>query len=153
MDPEFDDVVSVEDLMALERGYAEQQRGGAVSRRCQFEYAWGLVRSRYGQDVARGVALLQELMPKGTREEQRDYIFYLALGNCRLREGYERALAHVERLLGAEPHNPQGLRLRRLIRDRMRRDGLLGAAIVGGVALGVAGLAGLLGLAISRARH
>ncbi|KAM9609507.1 mitochondrial fission 1 protein isoform 1-T1 [Morphnus guianensis] len=149
MDPEFDDVVSVEDLMALERRFAEQRRGGAVSRRCQFEYAWGLVRSPYGNDVARGVALLQELMPKGTKEEQRDYTFYLALGNYRLKE-YERALAHVERLLGAEPHNSQGLRLQRLIRQRMRRDGLLGAAIVGGVALGVAGL---LGLAISRARH
>ncbi|XP_030330432.1 mitochondrial fission 1 protein [Strigops habroptila] len=152
MDPDFDDVVSVEDLMALERRYAEQRQGGAVTRSCQFEYAWGLVRSPYGGDVRKGVALLQELLPKGTREEQRDYVFYLALGNYRLKE-YERALEHVERLLGAEPQNPQGLRLRRRIRDSMKRDGLLGAAIVGGVALGVAGLAGLLGLAISRARH
>ncbi|XP_061211367.1 mitochondrial fission 1 protein [Neopsephotus bourkii] len=152
MDPDFDDVVSVEDLMALERRYAEQRQGGAVSRSCQFEYAWGLVRSPYGADVRKGVALLQELLPKGTREEQRDYVFYLALGNYRLKE-YERALEHVERLLGAEPQNTQGLRLRRRIRDSMKRDGLLGAAIVGGVALGVAGLAGLLGLAISRARH
>lgn len=34
---------------------------------------------------------------------------------------YERALAHVEQLLAAEPQNSQGLRLRRLIRQRMRR--------------------------------
>ncbi|KAM8985994.1 LOW QUALITY PROTEIN: mitochondrial fission 1 protein [Ara ararauna] len=152
MDPDFDDAVAVEDLVALERRYEEQRRGGAVSRSCQFEYAWGLVRSPYGADVRKGVALLQELLPKSTREEQRDCVFYLALGNYRLKE-YERALEHVERLLGAEPQNTQGLRLRRRIRDSMKRDGLLGAAIVGGVALGVAGLAGLLGLAISRARH
>lgn len=44
---------------ALEGRYAEEQRGGAVSLRCQFEYAWGLGRSPYGRDVARGVALLQ----------------------------------------------------------------------------------------------
>ncbi|KAM9258049.1 LOW QUALITY PROTEIN: mitochondrial fission 1 protein, partial [Morus bassanus] len=119
MDPEFDDVVSVEDLMALERRYAEERRGGAVSRRCQFEYAWGLVRSPYGHDVARGVALLQELT-KGTKEEQRDYIFYLALGNYRLKE-YERGAGPRGSAAGAEPHNSQGLRLRRLIHDRMRR--------------------------------
>ncbi|XP_071656334.1 mitochondrial fission 1 protein isoform X2 [Patagioenas fasciata] len=149
MDPEFDDVVAPEDLMALERRFAEERRGGAVSRRCQFEYGWALVRSRYRSDVQRGVALLGELLPEGTREEQRDYSFYLALGNYRLKE-YERSLSHLDRLLALEPQNQQGLRLRRHVRDRMRRDGLLGAAIVGGVALGVAGL---LGLAISRARH
>ncbi|XP_071656333.1 mitochondrial fission 1 protein isoform X1 [Patagioenas fasciata] len=87
MDPEFDDVVAPEDLMALERRFAEERRGGAVSRRCQFEYGWALVRSRYRSDVQRGVALLGELLPEGTREEQRDYSFYLALGNYRLKMG------------------------------------------------------------------
>ncbi|XP_035428137.1 mitochondrial fission 1 protein isoform X1 [Cygnus atratus] len=152
MEPEFDDVVSVEDLMALERRYAAESRSGAPSRGCSFEYAWGLVRSPYGADVAKGLALLRELMADGTPEEKRDYVYYLAVGNYRLKE-YERALGYVGALLQAEPQNSQGLRLQRLIRARMHRDGLLGAAIVGGVALGVAGLAGLLGLAISRARH
>uniref|UniRef100_A0A8V5GV41 Uncharacterized protein n=1 Tax=Melopsittacus undulatus TaxID=13146 RepID=A0A8V5GV41_MELUD len=63
---------------------------------------------------------IPELLPKGTREEQRDYIFYMALGNYRLKE-YERALEHVERLLGAEPQNTQGLRLRQRIQESMRR--------------------------------
>ncbi|XP_059693699.1 mitochondrial fission 1 protein isoform X3 [Haemorhous mexicanus] len=58
MDPEFDDVVAVEDLMALERRYAAERQQGALSRQCRFEYGWGLVRSRYREDTARGVALL-----------------------------------------------------------------------------------------------
>ncbi|XP_074787023.1 mitochondrial fission 1 protein [Athene noctua] len=152
MEPEFDDFVSVEELMALERRWAGQRRGGAVSPRCQLEYGGGLVRSRYGNDVSRGVTLLQELVPQGPGEGQQELSFYLALGNYRLKE-YERALAQVGRFLAAEPESPRGLRLQQQIRHHMRRDGLLGAAIVGGVALGVAGLAGLLGLAISRARH
>ncbi|XP_053908758.1 mitochondrial fission 1 protein isoform X3 [Cuculus canorus] len=125
MDPEFEDPVAVEDLIALERRYALEARGGSVSRRCQFEYGWGLVRSPYGHDIQKGVTLLQELLPGGSQEEQRDCSFYLALGNLRLRE-YERALTHIERLLANEPHNQQGQRLRRLIRQHMERDPLIG---------------------------
>ncbi|XP_040513127.2 mitochondrial fission 1 protein [Gallus gallus] len=152
MDPEFDDVVAPEDLMALERRYAEESHRGAPSRRCRFEYAWGLLRSRYNSDVRKGVAMFRELMADGAPEEQRDCVYYLAVGNYRLKE-YEQALKYVGALLQAEPGNTQGLRLQQLVRARMHRDGMLGAAIVGGVALGVAGLAGLLGFAISRARH
>ncbi|XP_054374444.1 mitochondrial fission 1 protein [Molothrus ater] len=85
MDPEFDDVVAVEDLMALERRYAAERQQGALSRQCRFEYGWGLVRSRYREDTARGVALLSELLPETPPEEQRDVLFYLALGYYRLK--------------------------------------------------------------------
>ncbi|XP_053825386.1 mitochondrial fission 1 protein isoform X4 [Vidua macroura] len=123
MDPEFDDEVAVEDLMALERRYAAELQQGAPSRQRRFEYGWGLVRSRYREDTARGWSCSPE---------------------------YERSLAHLERLLAAEPQNAQVLRLRSRVRNRLRRDGLVGAAIVGGVVMGVAGL---LGVAIARARH
>ncbi|XP_063038476.1 mitochondrial fission 1 protein isoform X1 [Melospiza melodia melodia] len=159
MDPEFDDVVAVEDLMALERRYAAELQQGAPSRQCRFEYGWGLVRSRYREDTARGVALLSELLPETPAEEQRDVLFYLALGCYRLKvtqvtrvspQEYERALEHLERLLVAEPQNAQVQRLRSRVRSRLRRDGLVGAAIVGGVVMGVAGL---VGVAIARARQ
>ena len=38
--------------------------------------------------------LLKELLPKGSKEEEWDYIFYLAMGNCQLKE-YEEALKYV----------------------------------------------------------
>ncbi|XP_064593971.1 mitochondrial fission 1 protein isoform X1 [Zonotrichia leucophrys gambelii] len=88
MDPEFDDVVAVEDLMALERRYAAELQQGAPSRQCRFEYGWGLVRSRYREDTARGVALLSELLPETPPEEQRDVLFYLALGCYRLKTAW-----------------------------------------------------------------
>lgn len=37
----------------------EQERRGAVSEKAQFEYSWCLVRSRYLQDMKKGVALLE----------------------------------------------------------------------------------------------
>uniref|UniRef100_A0A8V0XEA4 Fission, mitochondrial 1 n=1 Tax=Gallus gallus TaxID=9031 RepID=A0A8V0XEA4_CHICK len=120
MDPEFDDVVAPEDLMALERRYAEESHRGAPSRRCRFEYAWGLLRSRYNSDVRKGVAMFRELMADGAPEEQRDCVYYLAVGNYRLKE-YEQALKYVGALLQAEPGNTQGLRLQQLVRARMHR--------------------------------
>ncbi|XP_077645632.1 mitochondrial fission 1 protein [Lonchura striata] len=149
MDPEFDEAVAAEDLLALERRYAAELQQGTPSRQRRFEYGWGLVRSRYRQDTARGVALLSELLPETPPQEQRDILFYLALGYYRLKE-YERSLELLERLLAAEPQNAQVQRLRGRVRNQLRRDGLVGAAIVGGVVVGVAGL---LGVAIARARH
>ncbi|KAM8794227.1 LOW QUALITY PROTEIN: mitochondrial fission 1 protein [Eudromia elegans] len=131
----------------LERRYGAALRAGSPSRQVTFEYAWGLVRSRYGGDVAKGVALLEELLPQGT-EEQRDYVYYLGLGHYRLKH-YERSLQFLDGLLRAEPTNGQGLRLRRRVRSSMRREGLLGMALVGGVALGIAGL---VGVAIAKAK-
>ncbi|XP_042748661.1 mitochondrial fission 1 protein, partial [Lagopus leucura] len=105
---------------ALERRYAEECQQGAPSRRSRFEYAWGLLRSRYNSDVQKGVAMFRELMADGAPEEQRDCVYYLAVGNYRLKE-YEQALRFVRALLQAEPSNTQGLRLQQLIRARMHR--------------------------------
>lgn len=90
-----------------------------------------------------------ELLTKGSKEEQRDYVFYLAVGNYRLKE-YEKALKYVRGLLQTEPQNNQAKELERLIDKAMKKDGLVGMAIVGGMALGVAGVAGLIGLAVSK---
>lgn len=93
--------------------------------------------------------LSAELLTKGSKEEQRDYVFYLAVGNYRLKE-YEKALKYVRGLLQTEPQNNQAKELERLIDKAMKKDGLVGMAIVGGMALGVAGVAGLIGLAVSK---
>lgn len=39
--------------------YKEQEKRGSVSEKAQFEYAWCLVRSRYQNDMKRGIALLE----------------------------------------------------------------------------------------------
>lgn len=138
-------------LKKFEKKFQSEKAAGSVSKSTQFEYAWCLVRSKYNDDIRKGIALLEELLPKGSKEEQRDYVFYLAVGNYRLKE-YEKALKYVRGLLQTEPQNNQAKELERLIDKAMKKDGLVGMAIVGGMALGVAGLAGLIGLAVSKSK-
>lgn len=135
----------------FEKKFQSEKAAGSVSKSTQFEYAWCLVRSKYNDDIRKGIALLEELLLKGTQDEQRDYVFYLAVGNYRLKE-YDRALKYVRGLLHTEPQNSQAKELERLIDKAMKKDGLVGMAIVGGMALGVAGLAGLIGLAVSKSK-
>ncbi|XP_029419028.1 mitochondrial fission 1 protein [Nannospalax galili] len=162
MEAVLNELVSVEDLKKFEKKFQSEQAAGSVSKSTQFEYAWCLVRSKYNDDIRKGILLLEgcsshtsagitELLPKGSKEEQRDYVFYLAVGNYRLKE-YERALKYVRGLLQTEPQNNQAKELEHLIDKAMKKDGLVGMAIVGGMALGVAGLAGLIGLAVSKSK-
>lgn len=59
-------------------------------------------------------------------------------------------MKYIRILLKNEPGNTQALDLEKLIKNAMKKDGLVGMAIVGGIGLGVAGLAGLVGLAVSK---
>ena len=151
MEAVLNELVSVEDLKNFERKFQSEQAAGSVSKSTQFEYARCLVRSKYNDDIRKGIMLLEELLPKGNKEEQRDYVFYLSACNYRLKE-YEKALKYVRGLLQTEPQNTQAKELERLIDKAMKKDGLVGMAIVGGMALGVAGLAGLIGLAVSKSK-
>ncbi|KAJ7313062.1 hypothetical protein JRQ81_004328 [Phrynocephalus forsythii] len=151
MESVLSEVVALEDLQRFEKKYNAELNAGSISKGTTFEYAWCLVRSKYNEDIKKGIVLLEELLPKGSKEEQRDYVFYLAVGNYRLKE-YEKALKYIRGLLKTEPGNMQALELEKLINKAMQKDGLVGMAIVGGMALGAAGLAGLIGLAISKAK-
>ena len=64
----------------------------------QFEYSWCLVRSGESADVRKGVNLLQEIYDKGSEEEKRDYIYYLALGYTKLKE-YLKAKKFIDAIL------------------------------------------------------
>ncbi|XP_043932933.1 mitochondrial fission 1 protein [Protopterus annectens] len=151
MEAILNEVVCPDDLMKFEKKFNVEQTRGSVSKNTQFEYAWCLIRSKYQNDIKKGMLLLEELLPNGNKEEKRDYVFYLAVANYRLKE-YERALKYIRSLLKNEPDNKQALEMETLIKKAMQKDGLVGMAIVGGVALGVAGLAGLIGLAVSKAK-
>ncbi|KAI7813012.1 mitochondrial fission 1 protein-like [Triplophysa rosa] len=143
------DVVAPEDLEKFEKKYKAELSKGSVSKDTQFEYAWCLIRSKQSDDIKKGIVLLDELVHKGTKNDQRDYLFYLAVGNYKLKE-YERALKYIRTLLKNEPGNSQALELEKLIDKAMRKDGLVGMAIVGGIGLGLAGLAGLIGVAVAK---
>ncbi|XP_054916324.1 mitochondrial fission 1 protein [Poeciliopsis prolifica] len=149
MEAVLSDVVAPEDLKKFEKKYHNEQLKGSVSKETKFEYAWCLIRSKYTDDIKKGVLLLEELVHKSSKDDSRDFLFYLAVANYRLKE-YEKALKYIRTLLRNEPGNKQALELEKLIDKALKKDGLVGMAIVGGIGLGVAGLAGLIGLAVSK---
>ncbi|XP_039765058.1 mitochondrial fission 1 protein [Pararge aegeria] len=146
MEDVLDEVVSSEDLQKFEKIFHEQLHQGNVTHKAQFEYAWCLVRSKYPTDIRKGILLLKELFNSHS-EGKRDYLFYLAIGNARIKE-YNKALHYVKAFLEIEPANQQVLTLERQINKRMEKEGLIGMAVAGGAVLAIGGLVGL-GIALA----
>lgn len=85
--------------------------------------------------------LLSEIY-RNAPERRRECLYYLALGNYKL-GNYADARRYNELLLGLEPQNLQASSLKGLIDDKVNKEGLMGAAIVGGLAV-AAGIVGSL---------
>lgn len=135
------EIVQQEDLKRFERIYHDQLYRNNVTPDCKFEYAWCLVRSKYPVDIQKGIILLEELY--NTHEDrQRDYLYYLAVGNARLKK-YVPALNYVRSFLLMEPGNQQVLNLQRAIKQDMGKDKLLSMAIAGGIVVTISTLVGL----------
>ncbi|XP_077444367.1 mitochondrial fission 1 protein-like [Stigmatopora argus] len=149
MEAVLSDVVEPEFLLKFENKYNDELAKGAVSKETKFLYAWCLIRSKFTDDIRKGIALLEELVQKASKDDTRDYFFYLAVAYYRLKK-YEEALKYIRLLLRNEPGNKQAMELQALIATALKKDGLVGMAIVGGIGLGVAGLAGLIGLAVAK---
>jgi len=99
----------------------------------------GLIKSDSRPDQQEGVRLLSEIF-RNSRERRRECLYYLALGNYKL-GNYAEARRYNELLLELEPANLQAGSLKGLIDEKVAKEGLVGAAIVGGlvVAAGVVG--------------
>ncbi|XP_029034276.1 mitochondrial fission 1 protein [Osmia bicornis bicornis] len=142
MEDVLEEVVSSEDLKKFERVYHEQLRSSFVTQKAQFEYAWCLVRSKYPADIRKGIILLEDLYCNHDDSNKRDCLYYLAIGNARIKE-YSKALTYVRSFLQVEPQNRQVQHLETLIKKKMEKEGLYGMAIAGGVIIGVASILGL----------
>ncbi len=79
---------------------------------------------------------------RNSPERRRECLYYLALGNYKL-GNYADARKYNELLLGLEPENLQAGSLKGLIDDKVAKEGMMGVAIVGGLAV-AAGLVGSL---------
>ena len=79
---------------------------------------------------------------------KRDYLYYLAIGNARIKE-YQTALKFVRGLLQVEPGNRQAQELEQIIKKKMEKEGLIGMVVVGGATLALGGLVGL-GIALAK---
>lgn len=65
--------------------YNEQVEASNVTTDATFNYAWCLVRSRYAADIRKGICLLETLFRDGNEQGRRDYVYYLAIGNAKLK--------------------------------------------------------------------
>jgi len=79
-------MISLE-FQKYEQVYNEQLKIGPVTQKAQFEYAWCLVRSKFSADIRKGIIFLEELYQNGNGEGRRDYLYYLAIGNARIKVG------------------------------------------------------------------
>ncbi|KAH0612634.1 uncharacterized protein LAJ45_00353 [Morchella importuna] len=130
------------ELAVLRRQY--EGEGQFVGVQTKFNYAWGLIKSDKRVEQQLGVKLLTDIF-RDHPERRRECLYYLALGNYRL-GNYAEARKYNEALLNHEPQNLQSQSLRTLIDDKVAREGLLGVAIISGVALA----AGVVGSALWR---
>ena len=64
------------------------------------------MRSRYPADIRKGIILLEDLLKNREETNKRDYLYYLSIGNTRLKE-YATALRFIRALLQLEPGNRQ----------------------------------------------
>ncbi|KAF4872446.1 Mitochondrial fission 1 protein [Colletotrichum siamense] len=101
--------------------------------------AQGLVKSDNRNDQQLGVRLLSEIF-RVSPERRRECLYYLALGNFKL-GNYGEARRYNDLLLEKEPANLQASNLRQLVDDKVAKEGLMGVAIISGVAV-AAGVVG-----------
>lgn len=97
----------MEELKKFERAYYDELNSkGFASPKTRFEYAWALIRSKHTADLRKGILLLEELCSSGDPEARRDYLYYLAVANTKVKE-YDRAMDCIKKFLSVEPNNRQ----------------------------------------------
>ncbi|MCJ1313457.1 mitochondrial membrane protein [Agyrium rufum] len=126
-----------EELQVLRAQYDKE--GHFVGVQTKFNYAWGLIKVNNRSEQQEGVRLLSEIF-RNVPERRRECLYYLGLGNYKL-GNYAEARRYNDLLLDHEPGNLQAASLRGLIDDKVSKEGLMGVAILGGVAI-AAGVVG-----------
>ncbi|KAH0565201.1 mitochondrial membrane protein [Trichoglossum hirsutum] len=127
-----------------------EKEGEYVSVQTKFNYAWGLIKSSSRQDQQTGVRLLSEIF-RSSPERRRECLYYLALGNYKL-GNYAEARRYNDQLLDKEPANLQASSLKDLIDDKVAKEGLMGVAILSGVAIAAGVVGGMLFRGVGRKR-
>ncbi|KAI1341577.1 mitochondria fission 1 protein [Xylariaceae sp. FL0016] len=132
--------LKADELAVLRNQY--EKEGDLVGVQTKFNYAWGLVKSNSRNDQQLGVRLLSDIF-RASPERRRECLYYLALGNYKL-GNYAEARRYNDLLVEREPANLQAADLRRLIDDKVTKEGLMGVAIISGVAIAAGVVGGIL---------
>ncbi|KAF2161053.1 hypothetical protein M409DRAFT_28657 [Zasmidium cellare ATCC 36951] len=128
------------ELQVLRSQY--EKEGEYVSLQTKFNFAWGLIKSSSRDDQQEGVRLLSDIF-RASPDRRRECLYYLALGNYKL-GNYAEARRYNDSLIELEPNNLQAQSLSQLIEDKVNKEGLMGMAIVGGLAVAAGVVGGML---------
>lgn len=101
-----------------------------------------MIKSSARSEQQEGVRLLSEIF-RNAPERRRECLYYLALGNFKL-GNYAEAKRYNDKLLDHEPANLQAESLRGLIDEKVAKEGLMGVAILSGVAIAAGVVGGML---------
>lgn len=143
MEDIIEETISADEIAKYASAYEESKTaGGEKLILAKFQYAYALLRSKHSQDISHGISLLEDLYYGGDPTAKRDYLYYIAIGQTRLKK-YNLALDCVQQFLQYEPENHQAKKLQAYIKEKLTKDGIVGMAITGGAALLVGGLIGL----------
>jgi len=132
------------ELAVLRQQY--EKEGEYVGIQTKFNYAWGLIKSADRGEQQYGVQLLSDIF-RASPDRRRECLYYLALGHYKL-GNYAEARKYNDLLVDLEPGNLQAASLRGLIEEKVQREGLVGVALVGGLAVA----AGIVGSLLMRGR-
>ncbi|KAL9101630.1 MAG: hypothetical protein Q9163_003128 [Psora crenata] len=135
-----DSPLKSEELQVLRAQY--EKEGPYVGIQTKFNYAWGLIKSSFRNEQQEGVRLLSDIT-RNAPERRRECLYYLALGNYKL-GNYAEARRYNDILIDHEPTNMQAGSLRSLIDDKVAKEGLVGVAIVGGLAIAAGVVGGMI---------
>ncbi|KAF2860466.1 mitochondrial fission 1 protein [Piedraia hortae CBS 480.64] len=128
------------ELQVLRAQY--EKEGEYATLQTRFNYAWGLIKSSTTAEQQEGVRLLTQIF-HSSPDRRRECLYYLALGNYKL-GNYAEARRYNDSLMEIEPANMQARSLKQLIEDKVAREGMMGMAIVGGLAAAAAVGVGML---------
>eukprot|EP00051_Salpingoeca_urceolata_P018572 m.261849 g.261849 ORF g.261849 m.261849 type:complete len:142 (+) comp19225_c1_seq35:5134-5559(+) len=128
------DTASIQRQIRIQRSaYEDMQRlAGTVSLQATFNLAYSLSRSDVREDIKEALQLFTELRRRDPSDIT--FIYYLAETNFKLQE-FQHARKLCLEVLRVEPNHRQTLQLQREIERTLEREGKLGMAIIGGVAV------------------
>ncbi|AWU74050.1 hypothetical protein CAS74_001847 [Pichia kudriavzevii] len=135
--------LSEEQLAILEAQVEAEQPIATVQS--QFNFAWGLIKSKDTQDVKSGINIMAEIF-KEVPSRRTEFIYYLALACFKIKE-YREATRYIDTLLLHQPDNPHAVALKKMIDNEIAKDSLIGFAII---STGIAVVAGITSFFLKR---
>jgi fission 1 protein len=130
---ELYDPLQVDEFRKIESNYLNDN-----SAQSKFNYAFALIKQKDGQQQSKGVQLLHEIYKENPKRRQ-ECLYYLAMGEYRLGE-LKDARAKLQMLLQLDPKNEQARLFMNEIETKLTNEGMVGAAIVGGLVAGAAAI-------------